>query len=56
MIKDIWLWITHVHDYKDYGTYEYIQHGGMHGYIKITHVSRCETCKKFKKYIVKIRK
>ena len=54
MIKNIWLWLTHVHSYRDYETYEYIHNCSIYGYKKITRVSRCEECNKFKKHTVKI--
>jgi hypothetical protein len=55
MIKPIWLWLTHVHEYKDYETYEYICNSGIDGYKKITQVLSCKECNKFKKHTVKIK-
>jgi hypothetical protein len=55
MIKPIWLWLTHVHEYKDYETRGYIENCGIYGYKKITQVLSCKECNKFKKHTVKIK-
>jgi hypothetical protein len=55
MIKPIWLWLTHVHEYKDYETRGYIENCGIYGYKKITRGLWCEECNKFKKHTVKIK-